>query len=472
MSRDAVVSNARMNHSIQKRSQIQILVVDDFPDNLDLLVFLLTQQGYTTIQASSGQEALHCIEAQLPDLILLDIRMPEIDGYEICQRLKTSDRTQEIPVIFLSASDEMFDKVKAFNLGGADYITKPFRVEEVLARIEHQLTIRRQKVQLEQEIEERERIEAMLFESRSLLASVLDSSLDGIAAFRSVRDAEGKIIDFQWILANPVIGQWLHSHTEALVGQSLLNFPNSQPFKALFAEFKAVVTQRKVLKREFFYRHPMDTGIWLQVIGVQLGDGLSVTFRDITEHKELELALQDANHTLSELASLDGLTQVANRRCFDECFEQEWQRAQRDRRSLALILCDIDYFKRYNDLYGHPAGDRCLVQVAEAMQTTVKRSVDLVARYGGEEFAIVLPYTEANGAMQLAQEIRTAIANLHIPHAGSLIGAELTLSIGVSTVVPTGELMTADAIAAADAALYRAKKDGRDRVVYQAIDAE
>ncbi|MFP4007131.1 MAG: diguanylate cyclase [Spirulinaceae cyanobacterium] len=461
----AVSSPVRMNNGIQARSKINILIVDDFPDNIELLAFLLSQQGYTTTHASSGPEALGCIEQCLPDLVLLDIRMPHMDGYEVCQRLKTNPKTQAIPIIFLSASDETFEKVKAFDLGGADYITKPFQVEEAIARVENQLTIRRQKIQLEREIDERQRIEAMLFESRSLLASVLDSSVDGIAAFRSIRDDEDNIIDFQWILTNPVMARWVRSHTEALIHESLRNFAGSQPFEPLFEDFKRVVTHGHVLKKEFLYKSHAHSPIWFQIVGVQLRDGLAVTFRDITEHKEMELALQDANHALIELASLDSLTQVANRRRFDEYFEREWQVAFRNQKPLGLILCDLDYFKPYNDCYGHQAGDRCLEQVAAAMKSTVKRSVDLVARYGGEEFAIILPDTEISGAFKVAEEIRAAVRHLKLPHQHSLISSRVTLSLGVTSAIPQALDESYEAIAAADTALYQAKSDGRDRVV-------
>lgn len=467
---NAVSSNSRMNDRIRERSKINILIVDDFPDNVELLTFLLSQQGYTTTHARNGREALRHIEQQLPDLVLLDIRMPEMDGYDVCQHLKAHARTQEIPVIFLSASDATFEKVKAFELGGADYITKPFQVEEAIARVENQLTIRRQKIQLEREIDERQRIEAMLFESRSLLASVLDSSVDGIAAFRSIRDKEGNLIDFQWILTNPVMAKWVRSHTEALIHESLLNFAGSRPFEPLFEDFKGVVAAGRVLKKEFLYQNPGHSPIWFQIVGVQLGDGLAVTFRDITEHKEMELALQEANRALMQLASLDSLTQVANRRRFDEYFEREWQNALREQKPLGLILCDLDYFKRYNDYYGHQAGDRCLEQVAAAMSSTVKRSVDLVARYGGEEFAIILPNTDATGTQQVAEEIRAAVRCLNLPHEQSLVGSRVTLSLGAISTVPQASQAPSGAIAAADAALYEAKANGRDLVVYRDYD--
>lgn len=174
-------------------------------------------------------------------------------------------------------------------------------------------------------------------------------------------------------------------------------------------------------------------------------------------------ALNRANRELAKLATIDELTQVANRRYLDQYLEQEWQRCHRDQLPLSLILCDVDYFKRYNDLYGHPQGDQCLMRIAQTMTQIVKRPADLVARYGGEEFAIILPNTSAAGAVLLAERIGQAIRQLQIPHADSNIEPIVTLSLGVSCIVPISLLSVHDLVAAADHALYEAKHQGRDR---------
>ncbi|GBF80918.1 hybrid sensor histidine kinase/response regulator [Aphanothece sacrum] len=142
--------------------QGNLLVVDDTPDNLRLLSAMLSEQGYKVRKALNGQMALNTIYQVPPDLILLDINMPQMNGYDVCQNLKSNEKTQEIPVIFISALDDVLDKVKAFKMGGVDYITKPFQTEEVIARIENQLTIQRQKKQLQQEVKERQKTEETL----------------------------------------------------------------------------------------------------------------------------------------------------------------------------------------------------------------------------------------------------------------------------------------------------------------------
>ncbi|MEB3830985.1 diguanylate cyclase domain-containing protein [Phormidium sp. CCY1219] len=173
--------------------------------------------------------------------------------------------------------------------------------------------------------------------------------------------------------------------------------------------------------------------------------------------------LQAANQQLHQLAALDGLTQVANRRGFDETLNREWRRMAREKAPLSLILCDIDFFKLYNDTYGHQAGDECLQRVAATLKSCVKRPADLVARYGGEEFAIILPRTEAAGALELAQEIRHHVRQLQVPHAQSPISPYVSLSLGVAHTIPRSGTLPNVLLAAADRALYDAKNQGRDR---------
>jgi diguanylate cyclase (GGDEF)-like protein len=185
-------------------------------------------------------------------------------------------------------------------------------------------------------------------------------------------------------------------------------------------------------------------------------------------NKNLDLAnkeLDYANHQLRLAVNHDGLTKIANRRRFDEYFEQTWLQALRDQSTLTLILCDIDYFKLFNDTYGHVEGDRCLQQVAETLETVIKRPMDLAARYGGEEFAMILPNTNLQGGLVIAENLLTAIQQLGISHASSPVKDHLTLSIGISTLLPTPERTAQTLLTAADIALYEAKQLGRARIV-------
>jgi diguanylate cyclase (GGDEF)-like protein len=184
--------------------------------------------------------------------------------------------------------------------------------------------------------------------------------------------------------------------------------------------------------------------------------------RRLIQQSQLQQQLEAANQELLRLVSMDGLTQVANRRRFDEYLDQEWRRMVREQLPLALILCDIDFFKSYNDTYGHQAGDRCLQQVAQTLQTAIQRPADLVARYGGEEFAFLLPNTEVSGALYIAETACTAVRRMLLPHRGSPF-RQVTMSAGVSGAMPSHCSNQEAFIAGADRALYRAKAKGRDR---------
>lgn len=181
--------------------------------------------------------------------------------------------------------------------------------------------------------------------------------------------------------------------------------------------------------------------------------------------KAIVLKIRQSLDLDQKLASLDGLTQVANRRHFDEYLEQEWQRMLRESMPLSLILCDIDHFKTHNDTYGHPAGDHCLQHVASTLSEVAKRPADLAARYGGEEFAMILPNTRATGALEVAEAIRSQLRVRWLVHANFQVSKSVTLSIGVASTVPRHTNNSAGLIAAADQALYQVKAQGRDRVI-------
>ncbi|WP_254446596.1 sensor domain-containing diguanylate cyclase [Dolichospermum sp. UHCC 0259] len=175
--------------------------------------------------------------------------------------------------------------------------------------------------------------------------------------------------------------------------------------------------------------------------------------------------LSRATEALEKLVNTDGLTQIANRRYFDRSLHQEWKRLYRERQFLSLLLFDVDYFKRYNDSYGHQLGDQCLMKLAQAVKEVVYRPEDVVARYGGEEFVVILPNTDTEGAIAVAERIHAAIKDLAIPHQASEVSSIVTISLGISSLVPISESSPADLIAQADQALYRAKEQGRNQSV-------
>jgi diguanylate cyclase (GGDEF)-like protein len=186
----------------------------------------------------------------------------------------------------------------------------------------------------------------------------------------------------------------------------------------------------------------------------------------LIQQSQLQQKLEIANIELQRLATIDGLTQVANRRQFEEYLAQEWLRLAREQLPLSLILCDLDFFKSYNDTYGHRAGDKCLSLVATALKETIKRPADLIARYGGEEFAVILPNTDTPGSAHVAEKLCSAIRQLSIPHRHSQVSSYVTLSAGVATEIPQPGSNVETLVTAADVALYQAKAKGRNCYQY------
>ncbi len=217
------------------------------------------------------------------------------------------------------------------------------------------------------------------------------------------------------------------------------------------------VRELEILARTFNYMAAQLKQSFTQIANVNA----ELEERVVTRTLELEAA----NRELKRSASIDGLTQISNRRHFDEFFQQTWRSLAREKLPVSLILCDVDYFKLYNDTYGHQAGDDCLKKVAQAIQASVQRPSDVVARYGGEEFGVILPQTELAGAVHVAEKIRDKIGDLKIPHTASAASEFVTVSIGVGCAVPSPNSAFEILVESTDRVLYRAKAQGRDQIV-------
>ncbi|PKO86288.1 MAG: diguanylate cyclase response regulator [Betaproteobacteria bacterium HGW-Betaproteobacteria-12] len=293
-----------------------VLVVDDEKQNRTLLAELLASEC-RVILARNGIQALERAREQAPDLILLDVMMPEMSGYQVIQALQQDDATRQIPVIIISALDAPADEERGLDLGAVDYITKPFHPSIVRKRVRNHLQ--------------------------------------------------------------------------------------------------------------------------------------SVHRRNLLEN----------------LAKIDSLTEIANRRRYDEALESEWRRCARSGSPLSLAIIDVDHFKRYNDHLGHAEGDHVLHRIACELNRFVRRPGDLIARYGGEEFVILLPNTDALAAANLGHEIRASIEALALPHPNSPVSRHVTVSMGGISAVPTGGEVDPKFFQEADAALYAAKAEGRNRVFWR-----
>jgi diguanylate cyclase (GGDEF)-like protein len=290
-----------------------ILIVDDSPFIINKLIKIL-QDEYTVISAFSGKDALKFLELHNIDLILLDLVLPDLSGYDVCKQLKNNYKTRNIPVIFISNKGEIDDQLNGFELGAIDYMVKPLLEPILKAKIKNYLKIK------------------------------------------------------------------------------------------------------------------------------------------------------NRNDQLETLSLVDELTNIANRRCFNKVLNREWKHALRKHDFLSLLFIDIDFFKAYNDCYGHSAGDHCLQQIAKALKKSLHRANDTAARYGGEEFTVILPATNIAGAVEVAQNISNNIADLKIPHVMSKINSYVTVSIGVIAMIPATTFNCIDFINKADMAMYKSKKNGRNRI--------
>ncbi len=421
--------------------QAAILIVDDAPASLGLLQDILRGQGYRTFVATSGERALDLAGRIQPDLILLDVMLPGLDGLETCSRLKNQPNTADIPVIFVSACSDTDDIVAGFERGAADYIAKPLRLPEVCARVRAQLQIRSAN------------------QTRTEQVKRLRMIVEGMDEGLMLLGQDGRI---QY--ANPASERCLGYSDRELAGRplaELLADPAASEVAAWFGSIEDGTDERCRGTREVLLRQPdgslraMDLNLSPMTTGEQLWVAM---LHDITHHKQSANALQRA-------ALADPLTGIANRRHFDACLEREWQRAMRNAKPLSLLVIDVDHFKLYNDVLGHAAGDQCLQAVASALQAHALRSTDLAARYGGEEFVLLLPDTPHADAARLAETIRADVERLRIPNPRSTTSDFVTVSVGAATIVPTNFDDLRSLFLAADRAMYDAKAAGRNGVL-------
>ncbi|MGB8687874.1 MAG: EAL domain-containing protein [Microcoleus sp.] len=448
-----------------------ILIVDDLPDNLRLLRDTLTEQGYKVRSATTGAMALRAAQSPATELILLDIKLPDLDGYEVCRQLKLNPRTADIPVIFLSALNETFNKVQGLAAGGVDYIAKPFQVEELLARVETHLTIQRlqkslqeQNLRLLKEIEEHQRLENALFAEKELAQVTLQSIGDAVIT----TDAQGNIRYF-----NPVaerITGWKAEEAEGmplstvfLIVNEVTREPAGNPInKALLEDQIVGLANHTIL----IARDGTEYGIEDSAAPIRdrQGEiiGAVIVFHDVTESRYL-------TRQLSWEASHDALTGLINRRRFEQHLVEAIASIQDSNEHHVLCYLDLDQFKVVNDTVGHIAGDELLRQITALLQKGVRAS-DTLARLGGDEFGLLLTQCPLSQAAKIAESLKDLV------HQFRFIWNSKTFIIGVSIGVVAIDQTSQDlmeVLGAADAACYAAKAKGRNCVhIYRLDDGE
>jgi two-component system cell cycle response regulator len=438
-----------------------ILIVDDMPDNVNLLSRILTQQGYTIQTAGNGTQTFDRVQKSPPDLILLDINLPGMDGYEICERLKQDERTRDIPVIFISAMDNIGDKIKAFQCGGVDYILKPFDYEEVQARVRTHLDILRLRLQLQAANKELSVRLEDLTRSQDFLRQremELDAFINALPNLAFILDDEGRYLE---IMANEA--SLLLADSEKLKGRLIMEFmPPEVATLQMDVIHKAIDTGNTQV---FEYHISVLDGVehWFEgrvALMEKNPDGHSTVIFIAAEISERVRLYQE----VQRLADQDPLTACFNRRHFMSLVETEVQRAIRYQRPLSLVMLDIDGFKKFNDHFGHQAGDQVLCALVDLCQKEL-RSIDVIGRYGGEEFVILLPETNEAGGLKAAERLRKQINKMEIAFGKDRLS--ITVSMGVASLSPDNSaVQTLDMlIKRADEGLYAAKSAGGNTVL-------
>lgn len=453
----------------------RVLVVDDIPANVRLLEARLSAEYFDVITASNGAQALEtCARAEC-DIILLDVMMPDMDGFEVCRRLKANPATHFIPVVMVTALDSPSDRVRGLEAGADDFLTKPVSDVVLTARVRSLTRLKMMTDELRMravtsleigvQAPEREAVGDSGKGGRILLVDDRPSSYERLASMLSAEHT----VDIETEPSEALFRAAESNYDLLIVSLGLENFDGLR-----------LCSQARSLERT---RHvPIlavadadSNGRLLRGLEIGINDYL---MRPIDKNELLARArtqirrrrytvhLRDNMQSSIEMAVTDGLTGLHNRRYMESHLATLAEQASLRGKSLALMMLDIDYFKSINDSYGHDAGDDVLREFALRIRKTI-RGIDLACRYGGEEFVVVMPETDLNVAGMVAERLRRAIAGEPFSVHKGAKRIKVTISIGLSTLERKGEPVS-DVLKRADVALYRAKHDGRNRVVAEA----
>ena len=452
----------------------RILVVDDVPANVKLLEVRLLAEYFEVLTAFSGADALEICESGKVDVVLLDVMMPEMDGFEVCRRLKADSTTAHIPVVMVTALDEVADRVRGLESGADDFLTKPVNDLQLLTRVRSLV-----------------RLKMLTDELRLRASTTRDIGIEELLGRKDpLGDKRGRVL----LVDERVPAQArIRDMLVAVADVDVVAEPQAAFFQAAEGDYDCVLvttslsgfdplrlcSQLRSLDRTRFLPIVMlaekgQDDIVLRALDLGVNDYLlrPVDEQELTARLGTQIRRKRYNQELRssvaqtiELAITDGLTGLHNRRYLDSHLQTLFERAASRQRPLSLLISDIDRFKRINDTHGHAAGDDVLREFARRLRKNV-RGIDLACRYGGEEFVVVMPDTEQAVAERVAERIRQEIEMLPFGPEGAA-ALDVTVSIGVASISPAADTLEA-LLKRADGALYEAKKSGRNRVVARA----
>lgn len=483
----------------------KIVVADDDPTLLKTLTYILRGQGFEVVPVDGGEELLAVMERERPDLVMLDIMMPKVDGLQLLERIRATSMWEGLPVLMISSMPPEDATARSLGLGADDFVSKPFRVKELVARVTARLRQARQLQQVREHADRREAEARAATDEARVRAEMIDilheitDSLKPDEIYQILARRVARVLGVtrcSMVLASPgsQVGLVVASHDNPMVrnleielrkypeinralktGRPVLvrdvhTDPLYEEVRREWAAENIVVPTRSVIaipfslrkaQRGVFFLRTTDADKPLEEEDVSFaGTVIGAAVSAIDRAHDLESAITDRERLL-ELAHTDALTGCLNRRALMERLQSEVERGRRYNQNMVLLIVDLDKFKDVNDNRGHLAGDAVLRQVGELLRHEA-RAVDLVARYGGDEFVLLLPETTRDGGLVFAERVRRHVAEHNFAEAGEPL--YVTTSIGVAT-FPDPEIDSADAlIARADMSMYSAKDGGRNQV--------